>query len=64
MSSAEEDCFVNCPYCLESIKVRIDLTGGQNQIFTYDCEVCCRPMTLQCEIYADGVINIITERES
>ena len=64
MSSAEEDCFVNCPYCLESIKVRIDLTGGQNQILTYDCEVCCRPMTLQCEIYADGVINIITERES
>ena len=64
MSSAEEDCFVNCPYCLENIKVRIDLTGGRNQFLTYDCEVCCRPIILQCEIHADGVINIITERES
>ena len=64
MPSAEEDCFINCPYCLESIEIRIDLTGGQNQSLTYDCEVCCRPIILQCEINDDGVINIITERES
>ena len=49
---------------MESIGVKIDLTGGQNQLFAYDCEVCCRPITLQVEIYADGVINIITEKES
>ncbi len=64
MPGVEEDCFINCPYCLESIEVRIDLTGGQNQSLTYDCEVCCRPITLQFEIHADGTINIITEKES
>lgn len=64
MPSAEEDCFINCPYCLESIEIRIDLTGGQNQFLTYDCEVCCRPITLQCEIDSNGNINITTERES
>ena len=64
MPSVEEDCFINCPYCLESIKIRIDLTGGENQSLTYDCEVCCRPITLQFEINARGIINIITERES
>ena len=64
MPSVEEDCFINCPYCLESIKIRIDLTGGQNQSLTYECEVCCRPITLQIEFNADGIINIITERES
>lgn len=64
MLSAEEDCFINCPFCLESIGVRIDRTGGQNQLLTYDCEVCCRPITLQVEINDDGNINIVTERES
>ncbi len=64
MPSVEEDCFINCPYCLESIEIRVDLTGGQNQFLNYDCEVCCRPITLQVEINDDGNINIITERES
>ncbi|OGI19775.1 MAG: hypothetical protein A3B68_08160 [Candidatus Melainabacteria bacterium RIFCSPHIGHO2_02_FULL_34_12] len=64
MLSAEEDCFINCPFCLESIAVRIDRTGGQNQFLTYDCEVCCRPITLQVEINDDGNINIMTEKES
>ena len=64
MPSVEEDCFISCPYCLESIKVRIDLTGGQNQSLTYDCEVCCRPIALQFEIHEDGIVNVITERES
>ena len=64
MSSAEEDCFVNCPYCLESIKVRIDLTGGQNQILTYDCEICCQPISIRIEIDVNGSANLITEKES
>ncbi len=64
MPSVEEDYSINCPYCLENIKIRIDLTGGQNQFLIYDCEVCCRPITLQVEIDDDGVINTITERES
>lgn len=64
MLNLEEDCFINCPYCLESIKVRIDLTGGQNQFLTYDCEVCCRPIIIRVEINIDGAINILTERES
>ena len=64
MLNLEEDCFINCPYCTESISIKIDLTGGQNQSLTYDCEVCCRPIIIRVEINVDGAINIITERES
>ena len=49
---------------MERISIKVDLTGGQKQSLIYDCEVCCRPITLQVEIHADGVINIITEKES
>ena len=64
MLNLEEDCFINCPYCLESIGIKIDLTGGQNQLLTYDCEVCCRPITLQIEIDSEGIINVTAEKES
>ena len=64
MLSLEEDCFVNCPYCMESIKVRIDFTGGQNQFFTYDCEICCQPISIQIKIDVNGIIDLTTEKES
>lgn len=36
---------IECPYCGESIEVVIDCSVG-NQKYIEDCEVCCRPITL------------------
>lgn len=64
MLNLEEDCFINCPYCMENISIRVDLTGGQNQFLTYDCEVCCQPISIQIEIDVNGSINLTTKKES
>lgn len=64
MPSVEEDCFISCPYCMESISIRIDLIGGQKQSLIYDCEVCCQPISIQIEIDVNGIINLTTEKES
>ena len=62
--SLEEDYYINCPYCMESISIRIDLTGGQNQFFIYDCEVCCQPISIHSDIDVNGVANLTIEKES
>ncbi len=64
MPDFEEDCSITCPYCGASFSMRVDLTGGQNQSLTYDCEICCRPIAVQIDIDPDGVVNLFAERES
>ena len=63
MLNLEEDCFINCPYCMESISIRVDLTGGQNQFLTYDCEICCQPISIRIEVGVNGIANLTTEKE-
>jgi len=60
----DEDYFFTCPYCLEEIAIRIDPTGGQRQSFSYDCEVCCRPIAVRLKLDEDGVSDFSAERES
>ena len=64
MPNLEEDYSINCPYCTESISIRIDLTGGQNQFITYDCEICCQPISIRIEIGMNGITNLTAEKES
>ena len=44
---------ITCPYCWERYETQVDLTGGS---FTYveDCQVCCQPIELTCEVSASG----------
>jgi hypothetical protein len=44
---------VRCPYCWERFETQVDLSGGS---FSHieDCQVCCRPIELHCDIDADG----------
>ncbi len=37
-----------CPYCSESISLLID-TSIQHQQYIEDCEVCCRPITVNID---------------
>jgi transcription elongation factor Elf1 len=41
----EIEYFFNCPYCGENVSMLIDLNNN-NQLYTEDCEVCCRPIEL------------------
>jgi transcription elongation factor Elf1 len=52
----EIEHFFNCPYCGETISILIDLNFN-NQFYTEDCEVCCRPVEIKFTI-VDGLINL------
>jgi hypothetical protein len=43
---------LNCPYCLERVEVYIDPQSEGELI--RDCEVCCRPWSLQVSHDEDG----------
>lgn len=36
----------HCPYCGEIIEIVIDASMGEEQQYTEDCFVCCRPIIL------------------
>jgi hypothetical protein len=64
MSDLQEDYGFNCPYCASWITVLIDLTGGEEQSFTTDCEICCRPISIYAEVNEDGVMSFDAVKES
>jgi Cysteine-rich CPXCG len=52
---------IECPYCWESYGTQLDLSGGS---FTHveDCQVCCQPIELECEIDATGALVAVRLR--
>ena len=49
-----EEVTVTCPACWEEIVLDIDLSAGDEQVYTEDCSVCCRPMTVRVQVSEDG----------
>jgi hypothetical protein len=50
-------CRIDCPYCGEAIEILLDASlASQNYI--EDCQVCCRPITLQVDIDDDGTPQV------
>jgi sarcosine oxidase delta subunit len=43
-----------CPYCGEENELEIDASGGTNQAYVEDCQVCCRPWEVRVRVDADG----------
>jgi len=60
---AESDISIQCPYCWESFFVRVDYTAGNQQRFSYDCEICCRPIDIQIHLDSQGNASTNTQRE-
>lgn len=53
-----------CAYCGESNTTFIDITGGFEQSYIEDCQVCCRPNQLRLQIDPDSLeTQILTELE-
>jgi len=51
---------VQCPYCWETIEVVVDCSV-EEQEYTEDCSVCCRPIILTV-VTADGELQSIDAR--
>ena len=50
-----------CPYCGEKIEIIVDGSIEQ-QRYTEDCSVCCRPMELTITVMGDD-ISVIAQRD-
>ncbi|MFK3719074.1 CPXCG motif-containing cysteine-rich protein [Pseudomonas fulva] len=44
--------FYDCPYCGERVETYVDLSGG-DQVYTEDCQVCCRPIVFVLQVHDD-----------
>ena len=44
---------VACPYCGETLTVRLDLSAG-SQSYVEDCQVCCQPIELGVSVDDQG----------
>jgi endogenous inhibitor of DNA gyrase (YacG/DUF329 family) len=54
-----EEVIVDCPTCGEAIALEIDTFAGEEQEYTEDCPVCCRPMDVFVRC-ADGEVQSIS----
>lgn len=53
----EQSESIQCPYCGQAMEVSID-TSIEEQRFTTDCEVCCRPFEVFAECEPGEVLSI------
>ena len=53
---------VECPYCGEVITLALDASAGP-QLYIEDCHVCCRPITVELAIDADGDVHARVQSE-
>lgn len=52
-----------CPYCAQPNSLAVDPSGGRQQTFTTDCEVCCRPIRITLRLDGEGEPMIDAEAE-
>lgn len=45
----QHEQFFDCPACGATISVLVDLSL-RRQAYIEDCEVCCRPLEITCEV--------------
>ena len=59
-----EEGVVNCPYCGESLDVLLD-PQEVGQQYIEDCQVCCKPITFDLALDANGevAVSVRDERE-
>ena len=60
----EETINFACPFCGEENTSNVDLTGGNKQMLTLDCSICCRPIVLHVSVDSEGFVSYSAEQES
>ena len=57
-SIAARGAMVQCPYCGEAVEITLDPGSGNAQQYVEDCEICCRPWTVQVRYASDGTAAV------
>jgi transcription elongation factor Elf1 len=52
---------VTCPYCGESMTITVDPTGGAEQVYVEDCQVCCQPWQVRVHVGENETIDVSVE---
>ena len=47
---------VTCPYCGETVVIILDPAGGGTQDYVEDCEVCCKPISIEATADEEGAV--------
>ncbi len=58
-----EERAVQCPYCGETIDILLD-TSVPQQNYIEDCQVCCRPITIDVTVGYDGEVSVFLLNEN
>lgn len=58
------DVDVDCAWCHAPHRLRLDLTGGRQQAYVEDCQVCCRPLDVQLAVDARGALESLSVERS
>ena len=53
-----------CPYCSENNELLVDVSGGPNQEFVVDCEICCAPILVRLKIRGEAVVSLDAQKEN
>lgn len=56
-----ETTSVPCPHCGESNELTIDTSAGDEQDYTEDCWVCCRPMTIRVACRPGRLLSVTAD---
>ena len=54
---------VICPFCGEEITIIVDCSE-EEQTYTEDCSVCCKPILIRAMCSEDEILSIEAKRES
>ena len=58
-----EEQKIDCPYCGEQIDILLD-TSISDQNYIEDCQVCCRPITIDVTTSHDGELSVSASHEN
>jgi len=62
MSNEVKPWNIQCPYCGETIELLLDCSI-EEQNYIEDCQVCCRPISLDIKVSGDDSVVVRTLRE-
>lgn len=52
-----------CAWCFEVNEIVVDISGGEDQVYVEDCQVCCRPNTIHVRIDLE-TRHVVVENEA
>ena len=58
----EEFTDIQCPFCGQTFEVVVDTSVGQ-QVFTTDCEICCRPLEVVAVCKGGEIVSVEVRSE-